>query len=78
MVRRNYQFEKRQKDLARKKKKEEKLKRKQEKRDTQSPGDPVTEGLDNSPENALDSSEAAENSDDTKQAEAARDATKAD
>ncbi|MFH1913310.1 MAG: hypothetical protein ABIK45_03430 [Pseudomonadota bacterium] len=33
MVKRNYSFEKRQKELAKKKKKEEKLQRKQERKD---------------------------------------------
>ena len=43
MARRNYQFEKRQKDLASRKKKEEKLKRKHEKKKspTGENGEPV-------------------------------------
>lgn len=65
MVRRNYQFEKRQKDLARKKKKEEKLKRKQEKRDIPSPDEPAAGEQDAVVAVDIDSSEDTDDSDDS-------------
>jgi hypothetical protein len=65
LVRRNYQFEKRQKDLARKKKKEEKLKRKQEKRDIRSPDEPAAGEQDDTVAIDIDSSEDTDDSDDS-------------
>jgi len=63
MARRNYQFEKRQKELAKKKKKEDKRLRKQEKKEAEALADPdnVVEG--ESPEQPeVDSEESPENS----------------
>lgn len=56
----NYNFEKRQKDLARQKKKEEKLQKKALKKDAQGNDIPEVEGQDESPEDGQTSDQASE------------------
>jgi hypothetical protein len=55
MAKPNYQFEKRQRDIAKKKKQDEKRQRKQQEKDAPTEGAPAVDGQEPSPESSAGS-----------------------